>query len=185
MSEGSPQAFAAGRYAAIDIGTVTCRMLVADVDEAGTLHEVDRQYAITDLGEGVDATGVLKQAAIKRTVDTVGRYLAVRDCLADADHPIAETVAIATSASRDAANAGQFAAQLASRGVSLSVIPGPVVCGRVVRFRRPGAYGRRHRGRLDRGGRRACGEPACLVALVQHRMPPRHREVRAQRPSRA
>ena len=33
----------AGRYAAIDIGTVTCRMLVADVDEQGRLHELDRE----------------------------------------------------------------------------------------------------------------------------------------------
>ncbi len=49
----------AGRYAAIDIGTVTCRMLVADVDASG-LHELDREYVITNLGEGVNALGVLK-----------------------------------------------------------------------------------------------------------------------------
>ena len=66
------QGFAAGRYAAIDIGTVTCRMLVADVDAAGAIHEVDREYAITNLGEGVDATGMLLPAAIDRTVETVG-----------------------------------------------------------------------------------------------------------------
>ena len=47
-----------GRYAAIDIGTVTCRMLVVDVGESG-LHELTREYAITNLGEGVDATGEL------------------------------------------------------------------------------------------------------------------------------
>ena len=35
MTESRMQGFAAGRYAAIDIGTVTCRMLVADVDAAG------------------------------------------------------------------------------------------------------------------------------------------------------
>ena len=52
-----------GRYAAIDIGTVTCRMLVADVDEAGRLRELDREYAITNLGERVDATGVLQPDA--------------------------------------------------------------------------------------------------------------------------
>ena len=55
MTESRMQGFAAGRYAAIDIGTVTCRMLVADVDAAGAIHEVDREYAITNLGEGVDA----------------------------------------------------------------------------------------------------------------------------------
>ena len=42
MTESRMQGFAAGRYAAIDIGTVTCRMLVADVDAAGAIHEVDR-----------------------------------------------------------------------------------------------------------------------------------------------
>ena len=51
MTESRMQGFAAGRYAAIDIGTVTCRMLVADVDAAGAIHEVDREYAITNLGE--------------------------------------------------------------------------------------------------------------------------------------
>ena len=44
MTESRMQGFAAGRYAAIDIGTVTCRMLVADVDAAGAIHEVDREY---------------------------------------------------------------------------------------------------------------------------------------------
>ena len=79
MTESRMQGFAAGRYAAIDIGTVTCRMLVADVDAAGAIHEVDREYAITNLGEGVDATGMLLPAAIDRTVETVGGYCAVRD----------------------------------------------------------------------------------------------------------
>ena len=54
-----------GRYAAIDIGTVTCRMLVVDVGESG-LHELTREYAITNLGEGVDATGELKPEAMER-----------------------------------------------------------------------------------------------------------------------
>ena len=38
----------AGRYAAIDIGTVTCRMLVADIDGQGRLRELDREYEITN-----------------------------------------------------------------------------------------------------------------------------------------
>ena len=69
--ESTESGFQAGRYAAIDIGTVTCRMLVADVDEAGRLHELDREYTITNLGEGVDATGVLKPAAMQRVADAV------------------------------------------------------------------------------------------------------------------
>ena len=124
MTESRMQGFAAGRYAAIDIGTVTCRMLVADVDAAGAIHEVDREYAITNLGEGVDATGMLLPAAIDRTVETVGGYCAVRDRLAEQGAPIAKTIAVATSASRDAGNSDEFVRRLAELGVVLSVIPG-------------------------------------------------------------
>lgn len=124
MTESRTQGFAAGRYAAIDIGTVTCRMLVADVDAAGAIHEVDREYAITNLGEGVDAAGMLSPAAIDRTVETVGEYCAVRDRLAEQGAPIAKTIAVATSASRDAGNSDEFVRRLAELGVVLSVIPG-------------------------------------------------------------
>ena len=124
MTESRMQGFAAGRYAAIDIGTVTCRMLVADVDAAGAIHEADREYAITNLGEGVDATGMLLPAAIDRTVETVGGYCAVRDRLVEQGAPIAKTIAVATSASRDAGNSDEFVRRLAQLGVVLSVIPG-------------------------------------------------------------
>ena len=112
-----------GRYAAIDIGTVTCRMLVVDVDESG-LHELTREYAITNLGEGVDATGELKPEAIDRVVRAIDGFLAVRDSLSTPDHPVIRTVAVATSAARDARNAADFAARLRERGIELSVIPG-------------------------------------------------------------
>lgn len=112
-----------GRYAAIDIGTVTCRMLVVDVDESG-LHELTREYAITNLGEGVDATGELKPEAIGRVVRAIDGFLAVRDSLSTPDHPVISTVAVATSAARDARNAADFAARLRERGIELSVIPG-------------------------------------------------------------
>ena len=124
MTEGLTHGFVAGRYAAIDIGTVTCRMLVADVDAAGAIHEVDREYAITNLGEGVDATGMLAPAAIARTIETVGGYCAVRDRLAEQGAPIVKTIAVATSASRDAENSDEFVQRLAKLGVVLSVIPG-------------------------------------------------------------
>ena len=112
-----------GRYAAIDIGTVTCRMLVVDVGESG-LHELTREYAITNLGEGVDATGELKPEAMERVVRAIDGFLAVRDSLSTSDHPVVRTVAVATSAARDARNAADFAARLRERGIELSVIPG-------------------------------------------------------------
>lgn len=112
-----------GRYAAIDIGTVTCRMLVVDVGESG-LHELTREYVITNLGEGVDATGELKPEAMERVVRAIDGFLAVRDSLSTPDHPVVRTVAVATSAARDARNAAEFAARLRERGIELSVIPG-------------------------------------------------------------
>lgn len=113
-----------GRYAAIDIGTVTCRMLVADVDAQGVLHELDREYAITNLGEGVDASGVLKSQAMQRVAQAVDRYCGVRDSFVTPGNPTIHTIALATSAARDARNAHEFTDLLAQRGVTLTVIPG-------------------------------------------------------------
>lgn len=114
------------RIAAIDIGTVTCRLLVAETDGVA-LREVARQSNITNLGEGVDATGVLKPEAMQRVFDTVAGFLStIRDL--DAKDPAqsgpSRIIAMATSASRDASNAADFVAGLAALGVSLSVIPG-------------------------------------------------------------
>ena len=115
----------AGRYAVIDLGTVTCRMLVADVDASGELHELRREYAIVNLGEGVDASGALAPAAIERAASTIARYRALVDDLAPAEGAI-EVAALATSAARDAANKDELVARLAREDVDLSIIPGDV-----------------------------------------------------------
>ena len=110
------------RVAAIDIGTVTSRLLVADVDASGT-RQVARQSAITNLGEGVDASGEFLPEAIDRTVAQVAEYRKVIDACA-ADCAVDRVVALATSASRDARNSGVFVSRLREVGVELSVIPG-------------------------------------------------------------
>lgn len=112
-----------GRYAALDIGTVTCRMLVADVCD-GALTELDKEYRITDLGVGVDASGRLQPAAMERVMAAVDDYLAVLAQFDTAEHPVRRLIAMATSAARDASNAAEFTALLAERGVTLTVIPG-------------------------------------------------------------
>lgn len=114
------------RVAAIDIGTVTCRMLVADVDASGEIHELTREYAITNLGEGVDATHRLKPEAIERVAVTVKQYLAKLDaiCAAKPTATPPRVVAIATSASRDAENSADFSNRLHDLGVDVRVIPG-------------------------------------------------------------
>ncbi len=107
------------RFAAIDIGTVTCRLLVAASDGISVCPLV-RKSIITNLGEDVDATGVLKPSAMQRVFDAVNDYL---DIIKGFEEPI-HVIALATSAARDAQNAADFVSELAKRGVSLSVIPG-------------------------------------------------------------
>ena len=110
------------RVAAIDIGTVTSRLFVADVTESG-LRTVVRRSVITNLGEGVDAAGMLSPEAIERTVETVAGYKrTIDECSADV--AVDRVVALATSASRDAGNSDEFVRRLRDVGVELTVIPG-------------------------------------------------------------
>ena len=175
---GMQASYRPARYAAIDIGTVTCRMLVADVDAQGHLSELDREYAIANLGEGVDATGVLKPQAIKRVVDIVDGYCRVRDGFSGSEHGAIETVAVATSASRDAKNADEFAGALQGIGVKLSVIPGE----KEAALSFSGAscdFAGENLMVVDIGGGSTevvVGRAgACVGAFVQHRVSPRHR----------
>lgn len=105
------------RIAAIDIGTVTARLLVAEV-RAGTLHELARRTVITQLGEGLTATGRLSEEAMRRTAETI-RGFADEASLADA-----RVAAVATSASRDAANGSAFLAMLEAAGARPEIISG-------------------------------------------------------------
>lgn len=94
------------RVAAVDCGTNTIKLLVADVDvEAGTTTDVVRESRMVRLGEGVDRTGRLAEAALERTFAAVEEYAAlVREHRVDPAH----TRFCATSATRDAANAEEF-----------------------------------------------------------------------------
>ena len=67
------------RVAAIDCGTNSLRLLVADVDPAaGTLTDVDRRMEIVRLGQGVDATGRLAPAALARTLRALRSYAEIQ-----------------------------------------------------------------------------------------------------------
>jgi exopolyphosphatase / guanosine-5'-triphosphate,3'-diphosphate pyrophosphatase len=106
------------RLAAIDIGTVTTRLLVADVSDSGIV-EVERSTDITHLGEGLTRSKRLSAVAMDRVADVVGRYaMRVRDL------GVEKVVAVATSASRDAENGLEFSALLASRGIVPEIIRG-------------------------------------------------------------
>lgn len=111
------------RIAAFDIGTVTCRLLLAEVQN-GALHELERRCVITNLGVGVDKTGVLQEDAIQRVVAQIGEYVEIVNSYRDVQHPEVPIVAVATSASRDAKNPDILVGQLRELGVELSVIEG-------------------------------------------------------------
>ena len=64
-------------YAAIDIGTVTCRLLVCKF-ERGVQQELVRECRIVNLGIGVSKTGILQEDAIERVVSCVKEYCAER-----------------------------------------------------------------------------------------------------------
>ncbi|MFD6986083.1 exopolyphosphatase [Streptomyces sp. NPDC059956] len=92
------------RVAAVDCGTNSIRLLVADLDRAtGELIELDRRMIVVRLGQGVDKTGRLAPEALERTFAACREYAAVIKELG------AERVRfVATSASRDAENRDEF-----------------------------------------------------------------------------
>jgi exopolyphosphatase/guanosine-5'-triphosphate,3'-diphosphate pyrophosphatase len=97
------------RVGAVDMGTNSTRLLVADVDD-GELAEVERLLRITRLGDRVDADGRLSEASMKRVHAVLEGYAETARGLG------AERVlATATSAVRDAANGREFLAEVARR----------------------------------------------------------------------
>jgi exopolyphosphatase / guanosine-5'-triphosphate,3'-diphosphate pyrophosphatase len=88
-----------GAVAAIDCGTNSTRILVAD-DQG---QPMERLMRITRLGQGVDATGTLTEEAVERCLTVLGEYRRVMD-----DFDVTRGRLVATSAARDAANGGMF-----------------------------------------------------------------------------
>ncbi|WAP56484.1 Ppx/GppA phosphatase family protein [Streptomyces sp. S465] len=109
------------RVAAVDCGTNSIRLLVADADPAtGELNQLDRRMKIVRLGQGVDRTGRLAPEALERTFAACREYASVIRELG------AERVRfVATSASRDAENREEFVrGVVAILGVEPEVITG-------------------------------------------------------------
>ncbi|MGW2211020.1 Ppx/GppA phosphatase family protein [Streptomyces sp. NPDC001781] len=92
------------RVAAVDCGTNSIRLLVADADpETGELTELDRRMTIVRLGQGVDRTGRLAPEALERTFAACREYAEVIRGLG-----ASRVRFVATSASRDAENRDEF-----------------------------------------------------------------------------
>lgn len=106
--------------AAIDIGTVTARLALAQVED-GRIIRMAKYTEIVNLGEGVDKTKRLLPEAIHRCVGCVSSYV---------DHARKEgaeaVVCTLTSAARDAENAPDLGMGLASLGLEPMIIPGEI-----------------------------------------------------------
>ncbi|SEO59518.1 Ppx/GppA phosphatase family protein [Actinacidiphila rubida] len=94
------------RVAAVDCGTNSIRLLVADLDPVtGALDELDRRMRIVRLGQGVDRTGRLAPEALERTFAACREYAEV---IREHGVPADRIRFVATSASRDAENRDAF-----------------------------------------------------------------------------
>ena len=92
------------RVAAVDCGTNSIRLLVADADPAtGDLVDLDRRMTIVRLGQGVDRTGRLAPEALERTFAACREYAGIIK-----EHGAERLRFVATSASRDAENRDEF-----------------------------------------------------------------------------
>lgn len=107
------------RVAAIDCGTNSIRLLIADRDQSA-LTDVVRRMEIVRLGQGVDRTGRLDPQALERTLAAAGDYAS--ECRS---HGVQALRFVATSATRDAANREEFFAGVREAlGVEVEVITG-------------------------------------------------------------
>lgn len=107
------------RVAAIDCGTNSIRLLVAEAEGSG-LREIVREMTIVRLGEGVDRTGAFSQAALERTFAACNVYA---DTMREAG--VDRVRFVATSASRDVSNREAFISGVRDRiGVAPEVISG-------------------------------------------------------------
>jgi exopolyphosphatase / guanosine-5'-triphosphate,3'-diphosphate pyrophosphatase len=109
---------AVSRVAAIDCGTNSVRLLIADAS-GGRLRDVHRETRIVRLGQGVDATGQFAPDAIARTRTALADYASLLQA-----HGVERVRMVATSAARDVTNRDVFFAMTAD--VLGAVVPGSV-----------------------------------------------------------
>lgn len=106
--------------AAIDVGSNSVRQVVADVLPSGTIQMVDEMKATPRLGAGLDAAGALQPDAMRRAVEALARMATLAGQL-----EVDRTVAVATSAVRDAANGEEFVAMVReATGLEIRILDG-------------------------------------------------------------
>jgi exopolyphosphatase/guanosine-5'-triphosphate,3'-diphosphate pyrophosphatase len=106
------------RLQAIDIGTNSVRSIIVEVPVGGAHHVIDDEKAMTRLGQGLDATGMLDPEAVERTIEAL---TAMRDI--GLSLGVSDVRAIATEAVRRASNGADFVARLLDEaGIDVEVI---------------------------------------------------------------
>jgi exopolyphosphatase/guanosine-5'-triphosphate,3'-diphosphate pyrophosphatase len=119
VERGSEDRDAAMRVAVIDIGTNSTRLLIADVEGAG-VEEVERRTTVTNMGRGVDHTGMICSDAVDDVCTVIADYKARYE-----EMGAERVMAIATSAVRDAVNGEAFIAELRERfGLNAQLLTG-------------------------------------------------------------
>lgn len=109
-----------GRVAVIDIGTVTCRLGIADVEQ-GRVLRCAKSSTICNLGQGVAQTGMLAKDAIERVLACVNQYL-----MNAYEAGVRVACCTLTSAARDAKNSSELIDGLHKLGIAAQVIPGDI-----------------------------------------------------------
>jgi len=108
------------RFAGIDIGTLTCRLLIADLSSGHPLKELRSERRILRLGEGVDRTKRLSPVAMDRVIACLQEWRNVID-----GYHVEAIAVVATSAVRDAANRDEFLERVKREaGFEVEVISG-------------------------------------------------------------
>jgi exopolyphosphatase/guanosine-5'-triphosphate,3'-diphosphate pyrophosphatase len=108
------------RISAIDIGTNTILMLIADILPDGSLAIIADEHRIARMGKGVDARGIIQPDAFTRVLETLTGLKAISDA-----HKPDAIVACGTSALRDASNRQDLIDRIQSRlGISVKVVSG-------------------------------------------------------------
>ncbi len=87
------------KIAAIDIGTNSCRLLIADINKNQQLIPLQRDLMQTRLGQGLSANGSINDEAVKRTIACLSRFTDIIN-----QHKVTALRAVATSAVREANN---------------------------------------------------------------------------------
>ena len=97
------------RAAAVDIGTNSTRLLIADVAPDGRVTEIVRRSVVTRLGAGVDAEGSLADEACGRVLSALKTFSEQIDAHIPEDGEAYPNLAVMTSAVREARNGREFA----------------------------------------------------------------------------